>query len=910
LVTQDAHIQEVTRMLQESVSLACRVYASRNAASIGSTPGTRRTSVNTTNETPLSCDTLDAIISYVEQVDFSSTVLNNLSNCAQALKSIRDAVIKSEWEVVSTLAGDDDIVRQIHEVPFAIPELTYARQDAHNRITANKLESVLSQEMTEEMLMSGTTMSHENLAQVISEAEVTEITAMATQQLLECAKNVYLLRVGLSSQDSKQVAQALRWFGVNAYRCPVSVQDEAKKAFIMHQNSLLLTGLTTALQTGYATGELGDMNISTVDTTVLSKLLAQAHDVAYQTTEVQDIVDIAEMIYCLRCAQRAKDSDGISKALEMLSSWGKMLPAVVVEEVAFARSERDNALTVKILESTFSTFDLTNTSSLEMSLKTGGMGDAYLLKFSEDPMSPIPFSQKNNTSGSRNKQQLQQQQPTTQGRRYSYASLNRADIDFETIDVQTLDTALVEAKKYGMYTDLSKSLYRTVFILRSLRFAMKQNDWPKVEEILLDVDKTTELANSMTSSTSHHIKIHHAAEKELQVIKNQLEMRTSIVDLSKALKTGWARCTNGIVDTDTLQVESLIDAISRAERSMQDLGISNDMKKIQIRTSSLHSNQLPHTPTVTSGKTDISVSLSIKGEDQSSRSVATSSPSIKRYRKHFPLSTSPSPSPATSTSTTITTIASSENLRKKVLDSSVAAAAAAVAPPKSKLQEQVEKLLLSAGIVTEVRKALQEGNINLAGELSEEALQIPELHTSVQEELTHYATEIGRALQMMRLCSELRAGIVAGNGEHIERILQEAREATIELSSDLGLIRTMEKAQSVLKSINKLKKELNTVSHIYSIQRSVIVLSHLHSPLRCANLCGSIDEALAAAKKLNITGYLIDNAVSRVSVLKQFEVGLQDLNVNTGGIVTGRQAQQVERLRNDNPPSSSSFSPL
>jgi hypothetical protein len=50
-----------------------------------------------------------------------------------------------------------------------------------------------------------------------------------------------------------------------------------------------------------------------------------------------------------------------------------------------------------------------------------------------------------------------------------------------------------------------------------------------------------------------------------------------------------------------------------------------------------------------------------------------------------------------------------------------------------------------------------------------------------------------------------------------------------------------------------------------------------------------------SAKKLNITGYLIDNATSRLSILKQFEVGLQDLNIGAGGIVTGRQAQQVSR---------------
>jgi hypothetical protein len=52
-------------------------------------------------------------------------------------------------------------------------------------------------------------------------------------------------------------------------------------------------------------------------------------------------------------------------------------------------------------------------------------------------------------------------------------------------------------------------------------------------------------------------------------------------------------------------------------------------------------------------------------------------------------------------------------------------------------------------------------------------------------------------------------------------------------------------------------------------------------------------ETLETAKRLNISGFLVDNAASRLGVLKQFEVTLKDMNVNSGGIITGRQAQQV-----------------
>jgi hypothetical protein len=743
LVTQDAHIKEVTRMLQESVAIACRIYAFRNAASIGSAPGTRRTSVNAASDAPLTIESLDEIIFYVQQLDFQSRVLDDLSDCAKSLKMIRTAVIDADWEYVHLVSSKEDIVRPILKIAFAQQELNSAKQEAHNRITANKLEEVLGREIPS----LDTDFDHEYLATVIEEAEESDITAMATQQLLECAKHVYLLRVGLSRQDNKQVAHALRWFGVNAYRCPTGVQEEAQKAFIMHQNSLLYTGLTAALQTGYATGELGDVVTSTVDPSALSKLLTQANDVKYQTDEVKDMVDVAEMIYCLRCAQKAKDPEGIFKALNMLGSWGRMLPSVVVEEVAFARSEQDNAAAIEVLRATFSTFDITSSASLEMSLNLSGVG----IIDNDDESKPV-------------KKAL--------ARRYSYACMNRADIDFDTIDTDTLDDAMEEAREYGLYTDFAKDLFKTVLTIRNLRYAMKQNDWPSVEDHITAWD----LLNEHTP-----ISIDEMADKELQVIRNQLEMRTSIVDLSKALKSGWARCSNGIVDTDTLHLDSLIDAISRAERSMQDLGISSDMKKLNLRY------------THGGGKSDIVAALTAKDDGPARIMGTVSSPALKRYRKHFPSS-----------------LDSSQPQRKK-LQGLEKKEEAAVTAPKSKLQEQVERLLLSAAIVAEVRKALYDGEIQLAGELSEEALN-HEVHSGVQEELTQYATEIGRALHMMRLCKDLNEGIVTGNGETLDRILQEARDDNIPISGDLGIVRSMEKALAVLKAITKTKKELNAVA--------------------------------------------------------------------------------------------------
>ena len=47
-------------------------------------------------------------------------------------------------------------------------------------------------------------------------------------------------------------------------------------------------------------------------------------------------------------------------------------------------------------------------------------------------------------------------------------------------------------------------------------------------------------------------------------------MRAAILDVFDCLKRGWARCSNGIVDTSTISVEELESAVRRSESSIED----------------------------------------------------------------------------------------------------------------------------------------------------------------------------------------------------------------------------------------------------------------------------------------------------------------------------------------------------
>lgn len=802
LITKDAHIQELNIMLQNSVAIATQVYAHRQAASIGSKTTSRRKTVSQAPPAELEVESLDEIMAYAESIEFSSHVLDDLIGCARALRLLRMSMIKEDWEYGSQLAKRDDIINPITSVPYAIQELNFAKQEAHNKITASRLEAIL----VEKYVLPGSEdtdddMNHTYLANKIQEAEESDITTNSTKQLLECAKNVLLLRVGFSAKDSKQVATALRWFSMNAYRCPPCVQEEAQKAYIMHQNSLLMTGLTAALQVGYATGVVGDLNISSIDTQTISKLLVQAKAVKHKTPEVKELVEMAEMIYALRCAQRANDPKGVAKAMSFMSGRNKVLPAICVQEIAFARIEKDNELTLSALKKALTTFDDSVSKSLEISLHNSEGKD-------------------NVSRGAEEHKTLSSKTPAKKkSRRYSLANMNRADIDLDSIDIMSLEEGMEAARLHGLFTAETKQLFRTVSVIKLLRVAMKANDWPRVEKILQDIE----------SAEDSQGKLHDLAANEIITIEKQLEMRTSIVDLSKILKTGWARCSNGIVDTHRMQINSLIDAIRRAEKSMQDLGLSKE----------LHYETLEYASSTTKG--DMLSAITFKDIKSD---IAVLSPSLHVLQLTFGISI--------------------DSPTNNVTDPDES---------KSKVHKQVEKLVLSALVTVDVRKALYEGRIQHAGNIAEAALQPGCVHPNVVEEMTHYATEIGRALNMMRLCDQLRDGIKNGDSKSLIRVIKESKESKVSLSDDLGLLLTLDKAETTYKAIVNVERKFKSIADV-------------HSP-------EEIQEMLNTAKHLNVTGPLIDEAVARLDTLRLFNTGICDLNIYSGGMVAGKAAQEM-----------------
>lgn len=324
-------------------------------------------------------------------------------------------------------------------------------------------------------------------------------------------------------------------------------------------------------------------------------------------------------------------------------------------------------------------------------------------------------------------------------------------------------------------------------------------------------------------------------------------MRKSIQALAAALKTGWARCSNGIVDVTTVSVDDILQAVERAEKSILELGLNPNRKIPPLISSAL-----------TKGAISAGGASSVGGAGASAGKKGQYS------EKAGGIS-------VVSAASSLASILEDDEEEFKSRSGGIGGSATAVdgsitgkSIPSSKIQLNVELLLTSAKLVAEIRRKIKKREMELAGAMAEEALLADHLHTTVRQELQLYASEINRALHMMKLCASLREGMHE-DLETLEPLIIEAKKVSVQLSNDLGLIRTLEKARVVYKSFLSFRRALVKLSNNYNVVE--------------------VERTIANAVAINISGFLIDNAKKRLGMLKEFEVTVDFCRKGRGGVL-------------------------
>lgn len=807
LVDKHAHIEEIQHRLLECVIKTSQVYAERNASPVNRLDPPQGYVPPTGADAELFCAELDEIIETAKTLKFESEYLDRYVGCATTLRVLRLSITKDNWGALEEMVRDPSVRHNLKILPEAEKELAWVMCEFHNYRALDIITTALktahhggaeASTITEvgdfELITNVGDFSEHNgiLEEAMTEVKKYKITSKAGTQLLECCRNVLQLRRSLQNQDNELVAQSLRWFQANVGICPTHVQVEAQQAYVLHQNELLSKSLQAALLVGKPMGPCGNLNIANIEVDHLETLLYQASEVVPKFADVEGLCEAASVAVAIRKALQSNDLNELSEIVEMLSDKDHF-HLLIVDEIATARAELDNDVTTRALMDSLKSFDDAESKALDMTFMSNGSGNngegGMDMPDSPDKASPRPgFSI------------LQ----TFSQRRYSFANKGNANIDPETIDIEVLDGGLRIAEDHGVFSSRARALYRTVHLIRSLRVAMKQSEWPKLEEILAQANFEENIG----------VKYDALASKEIQALRSQLEMRAAIVDLSKSLKIGWAKCSNGIVDTSSLNNDTLENAIERANRSITEL------------------------------------SLGANNEDDDHGSIGDEEGSINE------------------TSEWDVSNGNMSTMKRRVSFVSEDLAAPerqAEEKTTSLVQKQVDLLMESARLVLRIREILLSGKMELAGSLAEEALN-GRLHYSVVDELKLYSKEINTALSTMRVFESLRSGMLEGNIDNLADLINTAKNTDLHYNNDLGMIRTLDRAESVYYALLDIRKQASALSDVYDPE--------------------ALRKTIEQAVKYNMAESELEQTRNRMEKLLAFEALVAEVTLRSHGVLS------------------------
>ncbi len=807
------------------------------------------------------CIDLDSIIQQALNLSFSSDYLQKYIACATTLRLYRSAILDGNWAQLEILMRDHSFQSNLNVLPETKQELSWILCELHNNQAIQILRSALEIHLSSNSsnstvptkeaseaeidiytrewdlkMLHGQSFAkrNEQLKQAILNSKQYKITSKVALQWLECAENMFLLRSSLELRDNAKVVQALRWFKANAILCPDYIRLEAQRAYVIYQNDLLLHGLTFALNHGKPSGKCGAINVQIIETQAIEDLLKQANDINPKIAEVEALIQAARISLVIRNALKTRNMAALKDIIADLSSnhddEGTGFSLLIVDEIATAKGELDNEISIQALTKALKSFEDSESKSLDLTFSRANASSPVYNSQGEPIANSLSFSVDQQVSDDTADQMIQSINTIDSAtsidlvefpspnprrfhssilesfspieRRYSFANKNSANIDLETIDIEILDYGLRVAKDHGIYSDRAKRLHNTVELIKALRLALKNSDWFLLEDILTKSQYEENLGAMYDE----------LAGKEIQTLRSQLLMRTAIVDLSKALKTGWAQCSHGIVDTSNMKNDLLLTAIEKADHCMVELS--------QATGAPIVASQPVSTFTALNMTSYIALEMNEEeGGKQDQLNTTTSTPSTKKgrdkgkegkeggsgRRKSVQFADDVAESSAGSSNKKQTSTPTATSL---LASFNLSTASPTMSGQRSTIEEQIKLLIHSAKLIFHIRDILSTGNIEMAGQLAEEALSKQLLHYSVIEELKLYAKEINTALLSLKLIETCKQSMGSGKLQPLEKALNMIFEKEIHFSSDLGIIYIIVKAEERYRQLCSMKKRL------------------------------------------------------------------------------------------------------
>lgn len=492
------------------------------------------------NHQTLQLADLETIREVATNMTFSSRTLEEYIDCVECLHRLRKALIEYDFTALAQmLIGEESDMdlssniatkRLLSTLELTRREFIYITREYYNILSFAQLQNQLYP--IDETIYSEYRLK--SLKQAIDKIDTYNVTCLASQQLLECSKYVFLLRKGIFLQDSEEITKVLRWFESNSHRCPNAILQEVEKSYNRHQNDLLVTGFKYALthgglslneaasQSGQYSMKPKTSNYLNIDIPELETLIEEAKSVNEISEEADELMKAARIILNIRKLQKDRNTNELKTFLRSLT-FRKDIHPLILDEIAKARTDVDNEVVINALLKAINSFD-----DSDMSMP---------LNFTMDKVFPSNNQAIDRDMGRSSDISTNSPLTTQKHRRYSYKNVfERADIDFNSINLEVFDQAIQFAKDTGLASHEARNLYKTVFILREMRDAMKKNDWTRVEDIIMalksgDSDTFPASIPYSKEGSATYGDIHPTSWRELEAAEKLLEIRSAIVEI-------------------------------------------------------------------------------------------------------------------------------------------------------------------------------------------------------------------------------------------------------------------------------------------------------------------------------------------------------------------------------------------
>ena len=410
------------------------------------------------------------------------------------------------------------------------------------------------------------------------------VSSEAALWWVECINHLNQFNQAHETGNHLDGEESLSWLMDMKENLPPKTKSVLEQLFLQFHNDLLKMILSEALEDGGAQETDSGFSYKEIKTEPLRIAIEKASKVDVLLPSISPLLDVGKVILSLRIAQKGHRVENMRRALEDADKMEDQFLTCPLseEEVALARQDLDNQAAVSVLIRAIKTFDEQAARDVE-----------------ENSWNEVEKSMKGEDEGNEEEEEEEEdiKKKREFKRRYSYANMNESNIDVNSIDVESILEAISTVSTTGIYSARGKYLLHTVQILKDLRLAMRRGNWDLVNQTL---------------QRAYSEGFDPLAEKEIETVHSQLELRMTIIDLATSLnrlgpshyslqsqvkspqKNDHLIPTSiledcGVLQSSALDVKTLDNAILKAEKGVE---------RIQALRRSAHSDSLEFSSSV------------------------------------------------------------------------------------------------------------------------------------------------------------------------------------------------------------------------------------------------------------------------------------------------------------------------